>query len=129
MVWITPITDRASTAQYTHTDLNRVGTDIQYLADLLNSYGYAVTVSPKTTWVIGEKQRVTAMSNYLAYITALKTNFYGTTALPSSMNNLTAEQANNIEKLLLEIELYITRMIAGFRKSGTFKSGQGVILP
>jgi hypothetical protein len=37
--------------------------------------------------------------------------------------------ANNIEILLLEIDGYIQQMIQGFRKCGTFKSGQGVILP
>jgi len=123
MAWITPVTNRAYGDQYTFEDVNRVGNDIQYLADLLNSYGYAVSVSPKTTWGVGEKQRVNAMTQYLADLAALKTSFYGTITLPSTMNNLTNEQANNIEKLLIEIERNINRMTAGFRHSGTTISG------
>lgn len=114
---------------YNYTDLNRVGQAVQYLADLLNNYGYSVSVSPKTDWAISDIPRDSDMTRYLADLNALKDKFYGTTELPDSMNDLTVTAANNIEKLLLEIETYINRMVAGFRKCGTFKSGQGVILP
>lgn len=114
---------------YNHTDLNRVGHNTDHLAGLLNGYGYAVTVNPKTNWKQKDIPRQTDMTLYLADLNALKSAFYGTTELPGAMDNLNYEDANNIEKLLLEIEEYINRMIVGFRKCGTFKSGQGVILP
>jgi hypothetical protein len=114
---------------YNCTDLNRVGHNVEYLAGVLNGYGYLVSVSPKTDWTISDIPRVADMTLYLADLNALKDKFYGTTPLPESMNNLTVTAANDIEKLLLEIETYINRMVAGFRKCGTFKSGQGVILP
>lgn len=114
---------------YNYTDLNRVGHNIDHLSGLLNGYGYAVTVNPKTNWEQKDIPRQTDMTLYLADLNALKSAFYGTTELPGAMDNLNYEDANNIEKLLLEIEEYINRMIAGFRKCGTFKSGQGVILP
>ncbi len=122
-------TDHINGLAYNAADLNRVGEAVAYIADLLNGYGYAVTVSPKTDWTRGDIPRVTDMTAYLADLNALKAAFYGTTELPADMDDLTAEGANNIERLLLEIETYINRMIAGFRKCGTFKSGQGVILP
>ena len=119
-----------SKGSYNATDLNRVGQAIQYLADLLNSYGYSVTISPKTDWTISDIPRESDMTLYLADLEALKAAFYGTVTLPGSMDNLTPETANDIEKPLLEIETYINRMVAGFRKCGTFKCGQGeVILP
>ena len=114
---------------YNAADLNRVGHNLDFLADLLNGYGYLVSVSPKTDWTLEDIPRASDMAQYLADLNALKDKFYGTTELPDSMNNLTVTAANNIEKLLLEIETYINRMVAGFRKCGTFKSGQGVILP
>ena len=124
MAWITPVTNRAYGDQYTFEDVNRVGNDIQYLADLLNSYGYAVSVSPKTTWGVGEKQRVNAMTQYLADLAALKTSFYGTITLPSTMDAATHTEANNIEKLLLEIEDNLTQMAAAFRYCGELICGE-----
>ena len=114
---------------YNAADLNRVGHNVDYLAGVLNGYGYLVSVSPETDWTISDIPRASDMAQYLADLNAIKDKFYGTTPLPASMNDLTHTDANNIEKLLEEIEPYINRMVAGFRKCGTFKSGQGVILP
>ncbi|MEA4894564.1 MAG: hypothetical protein VB064_04805 [Oscillospiraceae bacterium] len=114
MSWITPITNHADGEAYEHEDLNRVGSNIQYLADLLHSFGYAVTVSPKTDWEITDIPILAQMATYLADLNALKAAFYGTTPLPGSMDNLTAEQANNIERLLIETETNINRMILSF---------------
>lgn len=114
---------------YNYTDLNRVGHNTDFLASQLNLYGYAVTVAPKTDWAVGDIPRNSDMTLYLIDLSALKDKFYGTTALPPSMDYLTVAEANNIELLLAEIEMYRNRMVAGFRKCGTFKSGQGVILP
>ena len=114
---------------YNVSDLNRVGHNVAYLAELLGGYGYSVTVSPKVNWQINDIPSVEDMDAYLSDVETLKAAFYGTTPLPESMNKLSYIDANNIEKLLLEIETYINRMVTGFRKCGTFKSGQGVILP
>lgn len=125
MAWIEPITNRTSAAQYTHEDLNRVGENVQYLADLLNLYGYAVSVTTKTDWTKENDFNATNLSTYLGNITALKNAFYGTVTVPTTI--LTHTQANEIERLINEVETYINRMVAGFRKCGTFKGGQGVI--
>jgi hypothetical protein len=114
---------------YNHTDLNRVGHNVDYLSGMLNGYGYSVTVTPKKDWTIEDIPRASDMAQYLADLNALKDKFYGMTPLPESMSKIDYEDANNIEKLLLEIETYINRMIEGFRFCGTFYSGQGVILP
>lgn len=114
---------------YNVSDLNRVEHNVAYLAELLGEYGYSVTVSPKVDWQVDDIPCAADMDAYLSDVKALKAAFYGTTPLPESMNKISYTDANNIEKLLLEIETYINRMVAGFRKCGTFKSGQGVILP
>lgn len=114
----------SSKGSYNATDLNRVGQAIQYLADLLNSYGYSATISPKTDWAISDIPRAADVTQYIADLNTLKNAFYGTTELPDSMNNLTVTAANNIEKLLLEIEDYITNMAAAFVYSGEVYSGE-----
>jgi hypothetical protein len=122
------VTDRNG-GYYKHTDLKRVSHNARHLAGLLNGYGYAVTVNPKTDWAVGDIPRDSEMVRYLGDVQSVKTAFYGTTPLPESMERIDYRDANNIEKLLEEIETYINRMVAGFRKCGTFRAGQGVILP
>lgn len=120
---------QAERGAYNHTDLNRVSHAIQYIVDLLDTYGYSVSISVRTDWSETDIPTESDMQDYLGGVQAIKDKFYGVTPLPDSMNNLTYIGANNVEKLLLEIELYINRMVAGFRRCGTFLSGQGVILP
>lgn len=114
---------------YNASDLNRVGHNVAYLAEVLGSYGYMVLVEPKTDWTAEDIPTQAQMATYLSNVQTLKDEFYGTTDLPETMDKLTAEGANNIERLLLEIETYINRMVDGFRRCGTLRSGQGVILP
>lgn len=130
------VTDRAAAdvrnktikGYYNYTDLNRVGHNLDFLADLLNGYGYLVSVSPKTDWTLEDIPRASDMALCLADLNAIKDKFYGATLLPASMNDLTHTDANNIEKLLDEINVYIGRMVSGFRKCGTQKCGTEVIL-
>lgn len=116
-------------ARHKHTDFNRIGEAVNYLVGILNSYGYNIVLSEKTDWATTDEPMYADLEELLDDIKTLKEYFYGTTALPSSIDNLTYTDANNIESLLVEIDLNISNMISSFRKCGTFKSGQGVILP
>ena len=119
----TLVTDRTG-GYYNATDLSRVGEAVEYLASLLSGYGYSVSVSPKTNWEIGDIHRTSDMEIYLADLDTLKAAFYGATILPAEMDDLTVEEANNIEKLLAEIELNINNMVAAYRYSGELFSGE-----
>ena len=109
---------------YNATDLNRLGEAVQYLADLLHSYGYSVTVSPKTDWLITDIPRIADMTAYLSDIQAIKDTFYGTTPLPDDMDDLSIEAANNIERLLAEVEQYINQMTAAWFYSNEIYAGE-----
>lgn len=109
---------------YNATDLNRVGHNVSYLVELLDGYGYIVPASPKTNWQIGDIPCAADMAAYLADVEALKAAFYGTAELPGSMDNLTPEAANNIERLLCEIEHHIANMTAAWWYSGELYSGE-----
>jgi hypothetical protein len=119
----TLITDRTG-GYYNATDLNRVGEAVAYIGGLLNFYGYLVNVAPKADWEISDIPREEQMVAYLHDLQTIKAAFYGTTPLPATMNSLGYVAANNIEKLLLEIEVYINRMIAGFRYAGDQYAGE-----
>lgn len=113
---------------YNHTNLNRVGHNADYLAGLLIQYGYAVSITPKTDWAVGDIPDASEMAVYLANITALKAAFYGTVVLPGTMDSLTWDGANRIELLLAEIDLNIKHMIASWRYCGAAVCGDGGIL-
>lgn len=109
---------------YNYTDYNRVGLAVAELAGMLNDNGISVSVTAKSDWT--ERDNITASDRaaYLADLNALKDAFYGTIELPEAWENLTFEDANNAEKLLLEIEWNIYCMLAGFIYSGEYACGE-----
>jgi len=112
---------------YTPTDLNRVGHNLIYLVGLLNSYGYYLSVVPKTDWTYADIPTASDMIVYLENLSILR--FLSAQEIPSSMDNITYIDANNIEKMLVEVKYKIESLVSGFRHCGAVISGQGVILP
>ena len=127
----TLITDRTG-GYYNASDLNRVSEAMQYLADLLNSYGYKVKIQPKTDWLTADIPTRAQIAQLLADLQALQDAYYtlnSTPEQPATMDNLKWYDANNIEQILLDIRTVITRMEKGYRYCGTFYCGQEVVLP
>lgn len=112
---------------YNVADLNRVEGMTRYIADLLTAYGYPVTITTKTDWVITDFPTATEMGRYLnnvKYCVQQYNSVPGVT-LPISMDRLDYIGANNIEKMLVGIEELIEEMISHFRLCNTFKCGEG----
>jgi hypothetical protein len=109
--------------EYRYTDLNRVGSALQYLAELLSIYGYPVTVTARTNLSRADIPRQSDMQAYLGDVVNIKGRFYGSTFLPATMDHLSFADANSIELLLLEIEAMIDNMIGNFQFSGGFYCG------
>ncbi|MBR5873098.1 MAG: hypothetical protein IKY90_00005 [Oscillospiraceae bacterium] len=89
---------------YNSTDLNRVESAVQYLAEILN-----VSVTTKTNWAVTDIPSTADMERYLENIRKLraKNKILATTPeTPSSMTRLTYSTANNIEKILADIESF-----------------------
>jgi uncharacterized membrane protein len=131
MSWITPVYDRTTAVQYTSTDLNRVGEDVAYLANLFNTYGYSVAVTPKTDWSKDSIPNMMQATAYLANVQTLINAFYtlpSTPSLPSSMSKLNYSKANDIEKILFDLKCLLENMISEFKCAGTFYAGQEIIL-
>lgn len=121
----------AGKGAYNTTDLNRVGDALNYLTALIRSYGYPVnTTASKTNWFAGDESTDPDEFNaadgaaYLANVAAIKAAFYGTTTIPASMNNMSPEDMNNIERQLLEIEDHLVQMAAAFRYCGELICGE-----
>lgn len=89
---------------YNATDLNRVGSMVEYLANALNSTGRSVTVTAKQDWAVSDIPTQAQMNAFLTDLTLLKSNSTQTIPnVPSSMNNLDIETANRIEQILVAV--------------------------
>lgn len=133
MPWIEPVTDRdysdiknaikmidnrkkSSTAEYSMTkafvnysDLNRIEGNSKYLSEILGTTG-----AFKSTWTTSEVPLITDMSRILSNARAIRTKFlleYPSQTISNVPQKLTTfSEFNLIEKVLLEIYLYISEI-------------------
>lgn len=109
---------------YNCTDLNRVETWCEYLANLLTSYSYPVSISIKKDWNMSDLPNVNDMERVRSNVNKIKTAFHAYTDVPENLNYMTIEKANSLEKILNEIDLLTKNMISYFRYSNTLNSGE-----
>lgn len=91
---------------YTATDLNRVGRAMAYIAEAFNEAGYTVNISPKTDWTMNDTLTSSDVADYLDNLSVLREAFtvmQGTPEVPGSLENMTVETANDIERILSNI--------------------------
>lgn len=116
---------------YNYTDFNRVGIAVNTLANLLNGYGYTNEINLKTDWTRIDKIRVEDTDNYIEQIKNLISIYYtfkDTPKMPDNIRELFqnngCQKANDIEKILLDIETLLERMAASFIYSNQYYSGE-----
>lgn len=113
-------------------DLNRIETNCVFLKQKLLEYGYTVHLDVRSQpWLMEDFLYAEDIERIRSNVQALVDAFY--TLYPSpvitSNYNLDITDINELEQNLLNVNILLDYMIAYFRKSGTFRSGQGVILP
>lgn len=115
---------------YNATDLNRVEEWCQYISDLLNEYGYYVSIVTKTDWTVG-----LGKPNMTSEINRIKTNIQSlidayvvmqsTPEVPSTTRlAINYQEANNIERILVDLEFLINNMAESFIYCGTVYCGE-----
>lgn len=117
----------AMKGSYNASDLNRVGAAMRYVADRLNGFGYAVSISPKVDWLETDSPRQSDMDAYLFRLIVLRNAFavmQSTPKVPLDMEGLTYTEANNIEKILEDIDVLLTRSAKAWYYSGDLFSGE-----
>ena len=120
----TDIEQKTSKGYYNYTDLNRIETWCEYLANLLNSYSYPVSIAIKKNWNMSDLPNTDDMERIRSNVNVIKTAFHAYTDVPENLNYMTIEKANAIEKILSEIDFLTKNMISSFRYSNTFNSGE-----
>lgn len=119
---------------YTANDMNRVGQAVKIIAEELNKFGYSVSVSPVLTWTDKSRPTEEQFAAYLEDVQKLRDVLpllSTTPQVPDNMDDLSIRKANDIEKILFDINTIIERVISSFKRSGqfTFWSGNDVPLP
>ena len=120
---------------YKASDLNRVGAAMNYVADRLREVGYDPHINPKTDWKEGDWMTPAAQAVYLGDLAELRKQFtlYETTPevppriLATAINSndgLTYTWANDIEQILMDIDVLLTNIAAGWLYSGEIYSGE-----
>lgn len=112
---------------YNYDDLNRVGSAMQYVQSRLYQYGYNVEITPKTDWQEGDIPTREQMELYIHDIKELRGKLalmQSTPQAPDDMDKLTYIEANNIEKILIDIDYIITKMTLAWYYSGELYAGE-----
>ena len=120
---------------YNASDLNRVGAAMNYVADRLRAAGYDPHISPKTDWKDEDWMDPAAQAVYLGDLAELRKQFTMLQSTPevpprilataiNSGDGLTYGWANDIERILEDVDALITNIIAGWYYSGELYAGE-----
>lgn len=112
---------------YSAIDMNRVGAAMNYLAARLREQGYAPHISPKTNWIDDEWVSPTDADKYLADLEEIRSQFAlydGAPTIPPDMERFTWKEANDIERILQDIDALLTNIEAGWYYSGDLYAGE-----
>ena len=99
---------------YNATDLNRVGNAVTYVAGRLEEAGYAPDIDPKIDWTVSDIPTESQMETYLDNVRALRNAITvpdSVPQVPADMDDLTYQEANDIERIILAVDALITNMM------------------
>ena len=117
---------------YNASDLNRIEKWSRYLADTLIENGYYIVIETKTDWEIGlgKDKMTTEINRIKTNLQKLKDRFYvlsTTPAVPSTSDvSINYMKANDIEKIMVDIDNIITWLLDGLKYTNTFYAGQSL---
>lgn len=119
---------------YNHTDLNRVTTAMEALWAVLDGYGYAmpdyapiVVAEGRRYWMFSDTPTPAQLEQYRANVAALRGAlpvYDSTPKAPGDMVDLTIQEANAIEKILVDVDELLQKLAAAWFKSGELQSGE-----
>lgn len=114
---------------YNATDMNRVAAAVTEIAAELNSAGYAVEITPQT-FVESDIIRRAQWAQYLSNVQTLRDAIAvraSTPSVPAADAKLDYIGANNIEKILADLDELLGWMTYSRKYCGTFAAGQTIL--
>lgn len=90
---------------YNATDMNRVGTAVEYIAGVMVEYGYAPVVNAKKDWTQTDIPTQSQTETYLDNVSAIQALVpIAEPAVPPDMEDFTFGEANDIETILVQAD-------------------------
>ena len=110
-------------------DMNRVGAALNYLRDRLADARYLEpdAFTAKTDWTAADVPTKEALTKYLKCVSTIRdalSQFPTTPAAPKNLARLDYQEANNIEKILLDVDRLLTNMLEARCYCGELFSGE-----
>lgn len=115
---------------YHKGDLNRVGEALNYLRDRLNAAGYMTYITmftARTNWTVSSIPTAEDLTYYLKAVSNIReamAQFESTPPAPIDTGTLSIEEANNIEKILIDVETLINNMLSARVYCGEVIAGE-----
>ena len=107
------------------SDLNRIESNIRYLADTLTELLYFVYLTTNTAWTVTSLPSLSQINRIISNVNTLWSKYYkptGSVNLPDTL--LTFDDVNAIEKNIHLLKEMLDNMVASFKQCGTFTSGE-----
>lgn len=107
-------------------DLNRIEQNCEYLARLLNDYGYNQSITIKTNWTIQDFPYQKEIDRIRNNINTLITVYHKLQGSPDIVyhDTLSFTDVNSLEQNIKNIDTLLQRMIASFRYCGEIYGGE-----
>ena len=112
---------------YNASDLNRIASAMAYLSQRFASAGYSVPISSPTDWANGDIPTKGDLDTYLDDLRRIRAALAvmdTTPEAPESMDYLTWAKANDIEKILVDVDDALGRLLLSPFYSGEIYSGE-----
>jgi hypothetical protein len=112
------------------TDLNRIEANTRYISQFLRGYGFQINVTTKVDWTDECLPNVDDVNRIIDNIKEIRNKYYEPAGMPSLPQTMVSfSDINAIEQSLLLFREMLLGMVGAFRRSGTFRCGQGMKLP
>ena len=112
---------------YNASDLNRVGAAVTRITERLASAGIYIATVGKSDWTEEDYNNVEALDYYLRDISLVRGAIAVTSdtpPVPDDLQGLYWWEANNIEKILEDVDYLITNMMQAWYYSGDLYAGE-----
>ena len=113
---------------YNALDMIRVGEAMVYAQGLLKDSGYAVSIAVKLDWQLNDIPTKLQMDQYISSVRNLRHAMHllaTTPAAPDSMDRLGYSGANDIEKILEDVEYTVHHVFSCLWRAGQFDAWAG----
>lgn len=114
---------------YNYTDLNRVGAALNYVRSRLVEYSYlpANAFTARVDWAVGEIPTLEDLTKYLGYVSTVRqalAQLPTTPPAPPFAWRLNYRDANDIERIIQDVDMLVTNMVSAWYFSGDLYCGE-----